>query len=191
MGKPRWSVLTILVHGILKIGRLLGFYPFMRAEIQYTHDPDSLVFPGYPWLFRELCTARDRFLTYVKARRFATNGGLVILDRFPLPQIQFMDGPQIDWLTSNVPMNKLIKYLGSVERKFYQEMMLPEVLIVLLAAPEVAVQRKIDETEESVRARSTEIWETDWSQTPAHVINASRSKEEVLSDVKWLVWSYL
>ena len=191
MGKPRWSGLTILVHGILKIGRLLGFYPFMRAEIHYTHDPDSLVFPGYPWLFRELCTARDRFLTYVKSRRSATNGGLVILDRFPLSQIKFMDGPQIDWLTSNGPTNKLIKYLGSLEDKYYQKMMLPDILIVLLTDPEVAVRRKMDETEESVRARSGEIWETDWSQTTAHVINANRSKEEVLSDVKCIIWSHL
>jgi thymidylate kinase len=191
MGKPRWSGLTILVRGILKIGRSLGFYPFMRAEIQYTHDLDALIFPGYPWLLREVCTAHDRFLTYVKARRFATNGGLVILDRFPLPQIQFMDGPQLDWLTSNGPTNQLVKYLGSLENKYYQYMMLPDVLIVLLTDPEIAVQRKFDETEESVRSRSTEIWETDWSQTPAHVINANHTKEEVLSDVKCILWSHL
>jgi hypothetical protein len=31
----------------------------------------------------------------------------------------------------------------------------------------------------------------DWQQTSAHVIDASRSKEEVLSDIKTLVWSRL
>ena len=148
MGKPDWSVLTILVRGILKVGRSLGFYPFMRAEIQYTHDNDLLVFPGYPWLIRELCTARDRHLTYIKARRCATNGRLVILDRFPLPQIKFMDGPQIDWLTSNYPTNGLIKYLSRLEKKYYQDILLPDVLIVLRVDPEVAVQRKTDETED-------------------------------------------
>jgi thymidylate kinase len=191
MGKPKWSVLTILIRGILKVGRSIGLYPFMRAEIQYTHAADSLVFPGYPWLIRELCTARDRNITYTKARRCATNGGLVILDRFPLPQIQFMDGPQIDWLTCNYPSNSLIKYLSSLEKKYYQEMMLPDVLIILRADPEIAVKRKTDEPEFSVRARSTEIWELDWNQTPAHVLNANRSKEEVLSDVKCLIWSQL
>lgn len=191
MGKPKWSTLTILIRGIVKVGRSLGFYPFMRAEIQYTHDADLLVFPGYPWLIRELCTARDRYLTYMKARRFATNGGLVILDRFPLPQIKFMDGPQIDWLTCNHPANGLIKFLSSLEKRYYQEMMLPDMLIILRADPEIAVRRKTDETEDSVRARSTEIWDSDWNQTPAHVINANRSKQEVLSDVKWLIWSQL
>jgi thymidylate kinase len=191
MGKPKWSGLTILTRGILKVGRSLGFYPFMRAEIQYTFDADLLVFPGYPWLIRELCTARDRYLTYVKARRLATNGGLVLLDRFPLPQIKFMDGPQIDWLTCNHPANGLIKFLSNLEKRYYQEMMLPDMLIILRADPEIAVGRKIDEAADSVRARSTEIWDSDWNQTPAHVINANRSKEEVLADVKKLIWSQL
>ena len=191
MGKPRWSLLTVLVRGTLKIGRTLGLYPFMRAEIQFTHDTNQIVFPGYPWLIRELCTARDRYLTYIQARRMATNGCVVILDRFPLPQIQFMDGAQIDWLTSNYPSNRFIRYLSSLEKAYYQKIMMPDLLIVLLADPEVAVRRKTDETEDSVRARSTEIWELDWSQTLAHVINASRSKAAVLAEVKTLLWSFL
>jgi thymidylate kinase len=191
MGKPDWSWQTMLIRGILKLGRSLGFYPFERAEIQYTQDTDRLVFPGYPWAIRELCTARDRFLTYKKARSLATNGALVILDRFPLPQIKFMDGPQIDRLTSNYSSNRLIQYLSSMEKKYYQKMMLPDVLIVLLADPETAVRRKTDETEESVRARSSEIWKIDWSKIPAHVIDACRSKDAVLSDVKQLIWSRL
>lgn len=191
MGKPKWSVLTVFVRGVVKIGRSLGFYPFMRAEIQFTHDPKLQVFPGYPWLIRELCTARDRCLTYKKARRLATNGGLVILDRFPLHQIQFMDGPQIDRLTSNEKNTRLNRYLGSLEKKYYKEMMLPDVLIILRVDPKIAVRRKTDETEVSVRARASEIWGLDWSQTPAHVIDANRSKEDVLLDVKWLIWSHL
>jgi thymidylate kinase len=191
MGKPDWSVLTFLVHGILKIGRTFGFYPYMRAEIRFTHDTRLLVFPGYPWLFRELCTARDRYLLYKKARRIATNGGLVILDRFPLSQVQFMDGPQIEWLTSSYPTNGLIKFLSNLENKYYRKMVLPDLLVVLRVDPEIAVRRKTDETEDSVRPRSTEIWELDWDQTPAHVIDACHPKDAVLSEVKWLVWSQL
>jgi thymidylate kinase len=191
MGKPEWSFWTILIRGILKVGRSLGLYPFMRAEIRFTHDDASVNFPGYPWVIRELCTARDRYLTYRKARRLATNGSLVILDRFPLSEVKFMDGPLIGWLTCNLPSSRTVQYLCNLEKKYYQKIMLPDVLIVLRADPEIAVQRKIDEADHSVRARSTEIWTLDWSHTPAHVINANRSKEEVLSDVKRLVWSHL
>lgn len=191
MGKPRWSALTVFIRGILKAGRSLGLYPFMRAEITYTEDSDLLTFPGYPWLIRELCTARDRYLTYRKARRYATNGELVIMDRFPLPQIKFMDGPQIERMTGGVPANRLLAFLSRLEKEYYRNMILPDLLIVLCADPEIAVKRKTDEAEVSVRARSTEIWEMDWGGTPAHVVNASRSKEDVLSEVKDIVWSRL
>lgn len=191
MGKPKWSFLTVFIRGILKIGSVFGFYPFMRAEIQYTNDTDLLIFPGYPWLIREICTARDRYLAYMNAHRIATNGALVILDRFPLPQIKFMDSPKITRMTTNKPNSKLVKYLINREESYYQKMALPDLLILLRADPDTAVRRKIDEIEEGVRARSTEIWEKDWSQSPAHVINASRSKDVVLSEVKRLIWSHL
>lgn len=191
LGKPPWSLTTIIVRGILKIGRSLGLYPYTRSSIRYTLDTNSLVFPGYPWLLREVCTARDRYLTYVKARRFATNGGLVICDRFPLPQVKFMDGPQAERMISNCQTNWFIKFLIGLERRYYQPIMLPELLIVLRADSETTVQRKTDEDAASVRARSREIWELDWRQTPAHVIDAGRLRAEVLSEVKALIWSEL
>jgi thymidylate kinase len=69
--------------------------------------------------------------------------------------------------------------------------MLPDLLIVLRVDPEICVQRKTDETSDSVRTRSQEIWNIDWCETPAYVIDASRSKPQVLSDVLSLVWSNL
>lgn len=189
MGKPDWSVLTILVRGILKIGRSLGFYPFLRAEIQYTYDPALLEFPGMPWLLREVCTGRDRYLTYMKAKRVTANGGIAILDRFPLTQIQLMDGPQAARMTQRIPRTKWMKHLIRLEESYYQKISLPDLLIVLRVGPEVAVQRKTTEIAEEVRARTTEIWEIDWSQTPAKVIDASHSKEKVLSDLKEMIWS--
>jgi thymidylate kinase len=191
LGKPSWSWSTIAVRGTLKIGRLLGLYPFTRAPLQYTADTNTVVFPGYPSLLRTVCTARDRFLTYVKARRFATNGGLVICDRFPLLQITYMDGPQSERMPSAWQTNRFVKFLADLEGRFYRAMMLPELLIVLKVDPEIAVERKCDERAASVRARSTEIWQLDWSQTPAHVIDAGRSKAEVLYELKALVWTQL
>jgi thymidylate kinase len=191
MGKPSWSWTTIAVRGILKIGRSLGLYPFMRAPFQYTVGANFVMFPGYPWLLREVCTARDRYLTYVKARRFTTNGGIAICDRFPLSQVKLMDGPQSERMTSTRQANRLIKFLIELEKRYYRPITLPELLIVLRVDPEITVQRKADEDEVSVRVRSTEIWELDWGHTPAYVIDAGRSKAEVLSELKALVWSKL
>jgi thymidylate kinase len=191
MGKPPPSWTTVMVRGILKLGRLLRLYPYTRSPIQYTLDESALQFPGYPWLLREVCTARDRYLTYVKARRFVNNGGLAICDRFPLSEVKLMDGPQCERMTRTIQANQFVKALTALEKGYYQRILPPELLIVLRVDPEIAVQRKTDEDMNSVRARSTEMWELDWQQTPAHVLDAGRSKAEVLSDVKALVWAQL
>jgi thymidylate kinase len=203
LGKPAWSWTTITIRGILKIGQLLGLYP-VEASFQATLDQKSLVSPGYPWLIREICRARDRYWTYIKARRVAANGGLVILDRFPLPQIQLMDGPQAERFIRELmdgPQSKrymsphsaswLARFLVEQEERYYHQVALPELLIVLRVDPEIAVQRKTEEDAASVRERSTEIWELDWENTTAHVVDASQSSAEVVSQLKTLIWSEL
>lgn len=191
MGKPAWSLTTVAVRAILKIGRSLGFYPYARSPIRHMSDPDSNAFPGYPWLLREVCTARDRYLTYAKARRFANNGGIVICDRYPLTHVKLMDGLRSHLMINVRKTNRLIEILVSANKKRYQQIYLPELLITLRVNPEIAVQRKTDEDAAAVRARSKEIWELDWEETRAHVIDGGRSQAEVLSEVKALVWSEL
>lgn len=191
MGKPALSWATVAVRAILKIGQTLGFYPYTRSPIHHISDPNSDVFPGYPWLLREIFTARDRYLTYVKARRFANNGGIVVCDRFPLPQVKLMDGLRSHLMINDGKTNRLIEILVRAGEKYYQQISLPELLILLKVEPEIAVQRKNDEDAAAVRARSTEIWELDWKETPAHVIDASRPQAEVFSEVKALIWSEL
>lgn len=188
MGRPSWSFTTAVVRGLLKIGTMLGLYPFStRDEL----DPDPAVFPGYPTLIRSVCTARDRWLTYAKARRSASNGGLVLCDRFSLTGMMAMDGPQVERMTGNLRSNWFIEVLSRLEEKYYRQILLPDLLVVLRVAPEVAVQRKTEEGAASVRARTTQVWVLDWEKTPAHVIDASQPLAKVLADLKALVWSSL
>jgi thymidylate kinase len=191
MGKPAWSLSTILIRGIIKVGRIFGLYPFAKEGSEYALNSNSPIFPGYPWLIREVCTARDRLLTYIRARRLATNGGLVICDRYPLSEVKIMDGPQVERLTRGLKSTRLISALSGLENKYYEQISLPDLLVVLRVAPEISVQRKTDETVDSVRSRAGEIWNVDWSKTPAHIIDASKSKTEVLSDMISLIWSNL
>jgi thymidylate kinase len=203
MGKPEWSTTTRTIRGILKIGNVLGLYP-VESSLQETLNQQSLVSPGYPWLLREVCRARDRYLTYRKARRFAAKGGLVLLDRFPLAQIQLMDGPQTERFLSQLmdgphaaqflspqPISRLARALVTLEKSYYDQIVPPELLIVLRVHPEIAVQRKREEDASTVRVRSTEIWELNWEHTNAHVIDTSKPKTDVLAEVKALIWSEL
>lgn len=191
MGKPAWSLTTIVVRGILKIGSLLRLYSFSRIDDFALLYSDSPAFPGYPWLIRVVCAAHDRYYLYKKSRRLASNGSLILCDRFPLTQIRFMDGPQVERLAGPRRRNLFISYLAELEKKYYSKILLPELLIVLKVDPDVSVKRKTDERPETVRARAGEIWEVDWEQTSARVIDASRSRDEVVNELKKLIWANL
>jgi hypothetical protein len=64
-------------------------------------------------------------------------------------------------------------------------------LLILKVKPEIAVQRKKEESEAAVRARSTEVWELDWSGKSAFVVDASLPHAEVIARAKALLWSHL
>lgn len=191
LGKPHWSLLTILVRSFLKMVRLISAQPFLEAPLIYTNDQEKIKFPGYPWAIREVYTARDRYLTYRKALRFATNGGIVISDRFPLPGIHFMDGPQIERMYGSGKKGWWIQWLIRQEKKYYRYVRRPDLMIVLRVDPRIAAQRKGEEDKESVVARSNEIWVHNWDLPNTHIIDASLPPEDVLGKVKALIWSYL
>jgi thymidylate kinase len=77
------------------------------------------------------------------------------------------------------------------EKSYYDQIVAPELLIVLRVDPEIAVQRKTDEDANFVRERSTEIWELEWAHSGAHIIDASRPITDVLAELKALAWSEL
>ncbi len=203
LGRPAWSPFTIAVRGFLKIGHLLRLYG-AEASVRDTLAEKSWISPGYAWLIREVCRARDRYWTYVRARRYAANGGIVIFDRFPLAQVELMDGPLARRFVQNLsaaagahsflrPHSEkgLVKYLTRLEENYYKEIVPPECLIVLRVDPDTAVHRKPDERECDVRERSAEIWRLNWQHTGAHVIEACKCRKDVLSELKSLIWTQL
>jgi len=187
MGKPAWSWMTTTIRGILKIGTFLRIYPFEGDVYEESLQPH-----GYPWFIRAVCTARDRYLTYIQARQFSSNGNLVICDRYSFPGFMKMDGPQCeDALAGSKKIDWFLRFLANREKFYYQRIKLPDLLIVLKADPEITVQRKKNETQASVRARTLEVWRLDWKKLSAFEINANRSKEEALSQVKAVIWEHL
>jgi thymidylate kinase len=135
--------------------------------------------------------ARDRYLTFRAARRIATNGGLVVCDRFPLPQLTTMDAPRVRRLSDPRRSRRLVDWLEAVERRYYEAIANPDVLIVLRVDPEVAVARKPEEDPEFVRARWQEVWAVDWDAVGAQVIDAGAPREDVLAALKAHVWQSL
>lgn len=191
LGKPPWSWTSYLVRGALKIVRLLSDFLISKPGTRPRATTISHLIANYSQCLRCICVARDRYQTYAKARRFATNGGIVICDRFPLAQIESMDGPEIYRLADLDQDSALIKFLARIETYWYSFIAKPDVIAVLRVDPELAVRRKTEEDPTMVRSRGAQIYRLDWRETGAYVVDASRSKKDVLSDLKNLIWSAL
>jgi len=177
LGRPPRSLTTLLVGGLLKLRRAL------RGSGAPAGTPDLLE------LLRLVCTARDRYHLFAKMRRFAVAGGIALCERYPVPQNRLLVGPEIGRLIGHGRDTILSRWLMRVEQWYYRRITRPDVIIVLVVDPELAVQRKTDEPADYVRARSRIIWETDWSDTGAHLVDASRPLAEVVANLKAVVWA--
>jgi thymidylate kinase len=192
LGKPPRSICSSLVHIMIRAGRLFdrimntGWFVTPVAELTV-----PLVF-RYLFLLQSVLLARDRLSIYRKARKLVNNGALVISDRYPLPQLKLMDGPQsAKVIKFKKQPDKLVEYLLRREKKYYVPIKLPELLIVLRVDPDIAVQRRSDENTTLIRPRAQEVWDTDWEKTTAHIVDANQSIAKISFELKSLVWSIL
>jgi hypothetical protein len=179
LGNPPKSFLTLLVGGALKaqqqLDRMLNRAPAPAGSLE---------------LARHVCTARDRYRLYVRVRRFALSGGVAICERYPIAQNRRLVGPCIPELLPARP-GKMAKLLGDMEARYYERILSPDAVLVLRLDPELAVRRKPEEPADYVRARGQIIWDTDWSSTGAHVLDASQPLPDVVRRLKAIIWSLL
>jgi hypothetical protein len=179
LGNPPRSLLTWVAGGALKVQQRLD------QVMNRQRSPG-----GNLELARHVCTARDRYRLYVRVRRFALSGGVALCERYPIPQNRRLVGPCIPELLSGRP-GKLAMLLCGMEARYYERILSPDAVLVLRLDPELAVLRKPEEPAEYVRARGRIIWNTDWSTTGAHVVDASQPLPEVLQRLKAIIWSRL
>jgi thymidylate kinase len=135
--------------------------------------------------------ARDRYLAVKRIRRIAANGGLVLCDRFPLRELKLMDGPRVERVRDPERWRKLTDWLAARERRYYEAIAPPDVLIVLRVDPEVAVERQPSEPPDEIRERWAEVWQVDWEAVPAHLVDAGQPREAVLARLEALIWSQI
>jgi thymidylate kinase len=177
LGRPPRSLTTLVIGGLLRVQRTLR----RRATTEGT--------PTVLELLRLVCTARDRYLLFTQMRRFAEAGGIALCERYPVPQNRLLVGPEIARLLGHGRDTPLARRLMRLEQSYYRRITPPDVIMVLLVEPELAVRRKTDEPADYVRARARVIWETDWTATGAQLLDAGRPLPEVLADLRAFVWS--
>jgi thymidylate kinase len=191
LGKPPRSATTLALKGVMVLGRRAGRFSSTRIPAHAMPAGGAARFPGYAWLLWHVLTARDRYREYASARRSATNGALVVCDRYPLPQLRFMDTARASELADDPTLGRIARSLVRLEAGYYERISEPEIAIVLRVDPDTAVARRGDEEEDFVRPRCEEVWRADWSASRAVVVDAGQAKERVLSEIKSIVWSRL
>ena len=108
-----------------------------------------------------------------------------------MPENHQFVGPRIEELVASVPYPRLAALLARIERSYYERIGPDSLLVVLRVDPETAVRRKTTEPADYVRSRAQTVWETDWSQTRARVVDANRPLPDVVADLKRIIWTAL
>lgn len=184
MGKPPWSWTTYVVRASLKVLTALG----LLKEVEVGDDTgDVMESRRLVWL---ACQSRDRYLEYQRIRRAAAKGTIVLSDRFPHPALRSTDVPRIKQLSSS-NSGSTLQWLSRLEDRYHSRVALPDLTFVLMLEPSESARRKTDEPHDYVMERSTEIWEIDWSAHDVHLVDASRSPQEVAAEMKRVIWESL
>jgi thymidylate kinase len=196
LGKPPWSPLTLAVKGVMRIvaAMLRAPTPSGRSLRSALSDatPTRITMRHRARVAWEVLTARDRYRAYRRARRLATNGAIVVSDRYPLPEVSSMDGAVMGRASDLARWGRWGRAMARLERRYYDRIADPDVLVVLTVEPDTAVERKRGiEPEATVRPRSEEIRGIDWTSRAAAVIDTSAPEDEVLTRAKLAVWSRL
>ena len=108
-----------------------------------------------------------------------------------MPENHQFVGPRIEELVGSVPYPRLAAFLARAERRYYDRIGPDSLLVVLRVDPETAVRRKTTEPGDYVRGRAQAVWDTDWSQTRARVVDANRPLPDVVADLKRIIWTAL
>jgi thymidylate kinase len=185
-GKPPRSLVTRGIRAWVRVGRVLA-RPSAEAATR-SHPPEAGRLAVTLWILWQWSRARDRYRAYVRARRFAAGGGVVICDRYPLDAVRSMDHP----IGSLAPrgVGAFAGALIKAEQRYHRRIPEPDLLVVLRIDPETSLRRRLHGEPASVRDQAIEVYDAAWPDT-AYVVDAAKGEEAVLEDVRTFVRSAL
>jgi thymidylate kinase len=124
----------------------------------------------------------------------AEAGCVVLYDRYPLKDVRMfdrpVDGPRIaaEW---EGKANWLERRLARTEERLYQEIMIPDRIIALRVHPETSRLRKPDHDYEAVVQKAKAIDQAILALPGLMVIEADAPIEQVIEQVKTIIWDCL
>ena len=181
---------TRLRHPIIAARKQIGGSDSAPDQLS-DNDADRSLVLRIGRIARGIILARERKKKLQKGWKAKNRGLVVIGDRYPQNQIMgFNDGPLLDHLSGS--SSRLLRYLACVERQVYKsaEKSPPDLVITLDVSPETAEERKPEMPTDQFEKRKSAIDEITFG-TQQHVVDAEQPLEDVIRDVKELVWKQL
>ena len=172
VGKPAKGPMWYGVGVILKLRKML-----LRIRSDNFHES-----------VKYLMVAWYRHRAFQKAVSLRSKGVLVCLDRFPLPGMKIMEAPQIRRLTGG---GGIYASMASLEDQFHSRIRGADEIFALMLDPSIARMRRPEDEPQELRRRCCEILHRDWPDKFAHLINASKSFDEVVLEIRKITWGSL
>lgn len=186
-GRPSWFLRPVKpLLGL--VSRLMPRKPAGSSHGRLTHQAPGVAYSALLAVWASL-VALEKCAKLRAAHRAARRGMVVLTDRFPQNESpEFNDGPLLRRLR-HVP-----QWLGALERSVYARAARehrPDVLIKLIASPELIMEREPTMDPALIRARTEALGWMAFGCAHITSIPASLPAQEVLRAAKRIIWQSL
>jgi len=199
VGKPRSTIFSVAPNLFVPILRtILPRYRSTHIETQFVaKEKAKPSLTSYPLIFaiRSALLAYDRQSLLTRAYSQASNGTIVLCDRYPSLLSGAPDSPQLSHLSVSLKRISVRRLLAHAEARLYQKIPPPDLIIYLSAPLELTVSRNAvrgkKEPEDYVRRRHARSSHLEFGKTPVHRINTEQSLDQTVLEIKKIIWHAL
>jgi thymidylate kinase len=195
-GKPRSTLLTIIPNLLVPALRyMLPTHRSSHIESSYFTSEQSQKI--YPLLFalRSVLLAYDRRVLLTRAFARASNGSILLSDRYPSLSYGAPDSPQLQHVAISRNRYPVRHLLARIEKRLYQGIPLPDLVVSLKAPVEVALLRNKtrgkEEPEDYVRRRHAQSSNLNFGQAPVCEITTNQPLDKTVLELKNAIWDVL
>lgn len=198
-GKPKSTPLTILPNIFLPLLRstLSSYRPSKINTRQIAAEQSQKTPEVYPLIsaIRSVFLAYDRRALLGRAFARAANGNIVLCDRYPSMSKGAPDGPQLQQFEIDPKRYPIQSWLARTEKRLYQEIPAPDMVISLYVPLEIALLRNKtrgkEEPEDYVRFRHSLTSNLSYGNALIFKVNTDQSMDTTILEVKKIIWRNL
>ncbi|OSP53629.1 hypothetical protein BV911_16965 [Pseudoruegeria sp. SK021] len=195
VGKPPATLLSAPFRLFLPL--LRRALPGERSGEYQTLDRRNKMRYSFVYIVRMLLLAHDRRVQLLRSHRAATKGTIVVADRYPSLEVGAIDSSPFSDAAIAASGSRLKSVLMRRERRFYENLPQPDLVIRLVAPIETTLARDASRNKrdgpdpQSLRRRRDIETVAEFPGVPVSLVSSNRSLDDTIADVVRGVWFHL